>query len=44
MVYLANNLFKGYLVGKKQYVYFNAVESDKEYLTTGVPQGSETIK
>ena len=25
---------------RKQYVYFNDTESDREHLTTGVPQGS----
>ena len=37
---LANGLLESHLVGKKQYVYFNGVESDKQYLTTDVPQGS----
>ena len=29
-----------YLIGRAQYAYFNGIESDKEYLSTGVPQGS----
>ena len=27
------------LIGRKQYAYFNNIESDREHLTTGVPQG-----
>ena len=38
IVGVANNLFKSYLIGKKQYVHSN--ELDREYLTFHVPQGS----
>ena len=37
---LADSLLKNYLIHRNQYVYFNDTESDREYLTTGVPQGS----
>ena len=35
---LANDLFNRDLVGRKQYVYLDDAESDKENFTTGVPR------
>ena len=35
---IANNLSISYLVGRTQYVDFDGIESDKEYLTTDVPK------
>ena len=37
---IAHDSFKSYLIGRAQYVYVYGIESDKEYLSTGVPQGS----
>ena len=35
---VAIGLFKSYLISSTKYVSFNWIESDNEYLRTGVPQ------
>ena len=36
----ALDLFRSYLTERQQYVDFNGTKSNREYITTGVPQGS----